>query len=70
MNFFIVYSQDEKANIWTAKIYTHDKEEVGTAGPDTLDEVVRHVDRLTSRYKVLQEMPSLLKGIVPDEEKE
>jgi hypothetical protein len=70
MNFFIVYSQDDSGRVWTAKIYTHDKEEVGMAGPDTLDEVVRHVDRLTSRYQVLQEMPSLLKGIVPDEEKD
>lgn len=67
--FVILYSKDD-ANIWTAKIYDYDKQLVGFAGPEELGEVVRQVDRLTSRYKIIQEMPSLLKGIVPDEEKE
>lgn len=68
-NFVIVYNKND-ANVWTAKIYDYDKQLVGTAGPEELGEVVRQVDRLTSRYKIIQEMPSLLKGIVPDEEKE
>lgn len=68
-NFVIVYNKDDN-NIWFAKIYTHNKELVGVAGPGSIDAVVQHVDRLTSRYKVLDEMPSLLKGFVLDEEKE